>query len=227
MYVKFQIRDLASVQTMPHCAACGVRFHGSGHYCTFHKSSLRRSRTQESYNYTSDSMYPGDTHLRTSQGTVGTVARRRPCNSDGYNDARALALYNSHYHNTPTMNTPLAHTLAESFATLQDTHIIASLTYTVTPSGAQTLTAEANLEREQCSVCCVWFPDHRQLEYHHWENPVGCEIHNICMRREDASWHGTQERHNRCFVSDCESVYRREGGWKAGVVEEHVRGWHG
>lgn len=216
-------------QTMPHCLTCHVRFHGRGHYCAFHKSDLRQSHTREYVNYSSDSTYPGDTHFRTSQGTVGTVARRRPHHGDGYNGGHALALYNHNNHNQimHTTNTPFATTLAESFATLQDTHIIASLTYTVSPSGAHILRAEANLEREQCPICWTWFSSRQKLEYHQYENPVGCESHGVCMRKEDVLWHGTRERHDRCFVNDCPSVYRREGGWKAGVVEGHVRGWHG
>ncbi|KAF1362995.1 hypothetical protein EJ07DRAFT_105538 [Lizonia empirigonia] len=211
---------------MPRCATCSTRFHGSGHHCALHKSKIRRARTQEYYNYGSDSTYPGDTHFRTSQGTIGSIARRRLHRSDGYDDAYALALYRNHDDDVPTTNTPLAHTLAESFATLQDTHVIASLTYTVTPSGAQTLTAEANLEREQCLTCYAWFPNHQKLQNHQWENPVSCETHGVCMRKEDVLYHGTKERHERCFVTGCGSVYRREGGWKTGVVEGHVRGWH-
>lgn len=217
--------SLHNYKQMAYCATCSARFKGSGHHCALHKSDFRRSRTQEYYNYSSDSAYPGDTHFRTNQGTDGIVARRRPHHHDGYNEAHVLALYHTN-HNMPSINTPLAHTLAQSFATLQDTHVIASLTYSITPNGTQTLTAEANLEREQCPVCYAWFPNHEKLKYHQWENPVGCEAHQVCMRAEDALWHGTKERHERCFVRSCESVYRREGGWRAGAVEEHVKGWH-
>lgn len=205
---------------MRYCAVCSTRIHGSGYYCSIHKPSYRRSRTQEMYNYNSDSTYPSDTHYRTSHGTTGTVALRRPNRDSGYN----LALYN--HHNVPAINTPLAHTLVQSFAALQDTHVIASLTYSVARDGTQTLTAEANLEREQCPVCYIWFANHQQLVNHQWECPVGCEAHRTCMREEDAVWHATTERHDRCFVRNCASVYRREGGWKRLFVEEHVRAQH-
>ncbi|KAF2630929.1 hypothetical protein BU25DRAFT_220351 [Macroventuria anomochaeta] len=211
---------------MPHCATCSAHFHGPGHHCALHESAFRRSHIKQYHNYSSDSTYPGDTHFRTSAGTVGTVARRRRHHHDGYNDAYALALYNTNNIDVPAMNTPLAHTLAQSFATLQDSHVIATLTYSVTPTGTQTLTAEANLEREQCPVCYTWFPNHEKLEFHQWKNPVGCEAHGICMRMEDALWHGTKERHERCFVQGCGSVYRREGGWRARVVERHVSRSH-
>lgn len=206
---------------MPYCLTCNTYFQGSGAYCALHKSSLRLRHTQEYYNYSSDSSYPGDTHFRTSHGTAGAVALRRPHRDTGYN---ALSHYNQH--DVPTINTPLAHTLAQSFAMLQDSHVIASLTYSMARDGAQTVTAHANLEREQCPVCYVWFANHQQLESHQWEYPVGCEVHGVCMRLEDALWHATKERHERCFVRECGTVYRREGGWRSRVVEEHVKRWH-
>lgn len=213
---------------MPYCITCSTRIRGPGHHCTLHKPHSRRSHTQEYYNYNSDSSYPRDTHFRTSQGTAGIVTRRHAHHRAGYNDAHALALYNI---NNPTngihtTSTSLTHTLAQSFATLQDAHVIASLTYSVTPNGTQTLTAEANLDREQCPTCYVWFANREKLEAHQWYNPVGCEIHGICMREEDAVWHATTERHERCFVQSCGDIYRREGGWKAGVIERHVKAWH-
>jgi hypothetical protein len=209
---------------MPYCATCRARFHGGGHHCALHRPSLRRSHIQEHYNYSSDSTHPGDTHFRTSHGTVGTIARHHLHRDNDYNNSHALALHNQ-YGMSP-MDSSLAQPLAQSFATLQSTHVIASLTYTITPHGIQTLKAEANLEREQCTVCGTWFPNHQKLESHQWDFPVGCEVHGVCMRMEDVQWHGTSERHERCFVRGCQSVYRKEGGWRAGVVEGHVRGWH-
>lgn len=209
---------------MSHCATCGARFQGNGHHCIFHKSKNHRFRNPEYYSYSSDSTYPDATHLRTSQGTVGMVVPRRSRHSRGYNDAHAITLYS--HHDTPPVETPLAYTLAQSFTTLQDTHVIASLSYSVTPSGTQTLIAEANLDREQCTICYSWFPNNQKLDHHQRANPLGCETHGVCMPMEDALWHGTKERHERCFVKGCGSVYRKEGGWKAGVVEGHVRAWH-
>ena len=200
---------------MPHCAVCCTRIYGPGHYCTLHKPRVRRQRTREYYNYNSDSTYPGETHFRTSAGTAGTVARRR---NQTYNGQT--------YTDTPSLSLPLAYTLAQSFAALQDTHIINSVSYCVTSSGAQTLNVDANLDREQCSICLMWFPNHEKLMWHQADNPVGCEVHGLCMREEDAVWHGTQTRHDRCFVRGCETVYRREGGWRSGVVERHVKACH-
>ncbi|KAF3042853.1 hypothetical protein E8E11_007833 [Didymella keratinophila] len=142
---------------MPHCAVCNTRIYGPGHYCTLHKPRARLGRTQEYFNYNSDSAHPGETHFRTSAGTAGTVARRRHHNDHritGTSNNTAIALYNqTHnrhtYSDMPSVSMPLAYTLAQSFAALQDTHIINSVTYCVTPSGAQTLNVDANLDREQ------------------------------------------------------------------------------
>lgn len=217
---------------MPHCAICSTRIYGPGHYCTLHKPKLRRSHTKEYYNYSSDSAYPGDTHFRTSAGTAGTVARRRHHHHDHQDIHTALALCNQPHDARATLDTPapndmpIAYTLAQSFAALQDTHIIHSVTYSMTPSGAHALNVEANLDREQCLVCRVWFASREKLEQHRWEYPVGCEIHVICLRSEDVLWHGMDRRHDRCFVRGCESQMRIEGGWKTGAVERHVRGCH-
>lgn len=48
----------------------------------------------------------------------------------------------------------------------------------------------------------------------------------MCFGQEEEHYHGTQYRHERCFVRGCTSPYRREGGWKSGVVEGHVKKWH-
>jgi hypothetical protein len=213
---------------MPHCVICNTRIYGSGHYCSLHKPKFRRSHTQEYYNYSSDSTYPGETHFRTSAGTTGTVARRRH-NNDTTNNA--VALYSSNAAgqisiDRPAVDMPLAYMLAQSFAALQETHIINSVTYCVTPSGAQTLNVDANLDRDQCPTCRVWFANREKLDDHRLEYPVGCEIHALCMRSEDTLWHGTDRRHDRCFVRGCLSPYRTEGSWRTSAVERHVRSCH-
>lgn len=216
---------------MPHCAICSTRIYGSGHYCTLHKPRPRRTYTKEYQNYNSDPTYPGNTHFRTSAGTAGTVVARRLRQHDHRGSHSALALYNQPYDghspvDVPAFDMPLAYTLAQSFAALQDTHIIHSVTYSVTPSGAQSLNVEANLDREQCFVCRVWFASRDKLDQHRWEHPVGCEIHGVCLRNEDVLWHGLDERHDRCFVKGCGSQFRAEGSWRTGAVERHIKGCH-
>jgi hypothetical protein len=120
----------------------------------------------------------------------------------------------------------MAQPLINTFKALSPTHAISSLTYSFTPNGGQSLTAQANFDREKCMVCDTWFPDGQKLESHQWEFSVGCQEHGVCMREEDVQWHGTSERHERCFVRGCHSVYRKEGGWKGGVIKEHVVSWH-
>lgn len=222
---------------MSRCAVCDTRIYGSGNYCTLHKPKYRPSHTQEYYNYSSNSAYPGETHFRTSAGTAGAVARRHHHHSDHRDSHNQLALYsqphnqpynqsynqsyNQPYNGTQVVNLPLAQTLTQAFTHLQDTYVIASVTY-----DGQEITVNANLEREQCLVCHVWFPNHDKLVWHQIENPVGCEVHGVCMRKEDALWHGTARQHERCFVRGCRSAFRAEGGWRDSTVERHVRDHH-
>lgn len=210
---------------MSRCSICNTLIYGTGSLCALHKSTFRRSRTLDYYDYSSESSHPANTNYRTSQGSAGVAALHRPRHRDGYNNGRALALYSSD-RDPRTTTTALATTLSQSFTTLQDAHVVSSLTYTITPDGTQTVTAQANLEREQCMICFTWFPNREKLDYHQWEYPIGCAAHGICMRTEDALWHGTNERHERCFLQNCSSVYRREGGWRSSVVEKHVKAWH-
>ncbi|KAH7398212.1 hypothetical protein BKA66DRAFT_437293 [Pyrenochaeta sp. MPI-SDFR-AT-0127] len=212
---------------MPYCITCAARFKGGGIHCAIHNPYRSGNRHQDTQNYSSDSTNPSSIRYRADY-------RRRSRNLR-FENTRDLY---DHYNNTPNalvryehgvttnVDAALAQPLAYAFTTLSHAHAISSVTYSVTPSGVQTLAAEANFEREQCTVCRQWFPDHEKLQNHQWEFPVGCEVHGLCMRAEDAQWHGTSERHERCFVRGCESVYRREGGWKGSVVEGHIRGWH-
>ncbi|KAF2659189.1 hypothetical protein K491DRAFT_675874 [Lophiostoma macrostomum CBS 122681] len=95
-----------------------------------------------------------------------------------------------------------------------------------TTSRPSTLSFVVNKDREQCPCCKVWFADPHKLKMHKWEFPSGCDIHKLCFGKEDEHYHGTQYRHERCFVKGCTSIKRREGGWMTGFVEEHVREWH-
>jgi hypothetical protein len=215
---------------MPYCSTCGVRFKGQGTHCLLHSNSFRHTSTRlHDYNYNSDSTNSSGICFRTG----GSRPRAHFADTHGrYNDTtNALVPYSNHHHHTTQRynnNTTraLAQPLVATFEDLSQEHAISSLTYSVMPSGAHTLRAEANFEREQCTVCREWFPDHQRLEDHHYEFPVGCEKHGVCLRREDVQWHGNRERHERCFVRGCQSIYRREGGWKSVVVERHVRESH-
>ncbi|KAF3035233.1 hypothetical protein E8E12_005186 [Didymella heteroderae] len=146
---------------MPHCAICSTRIYGSGHYCILHKPIFSRSYTQENYNYSSDFTHPGETHFRTSAGTAGTVARRR-AHHNNHRDS-----HNQPYTDTQVVNLPLAQTLTQAFTHLQDAYVIASVTY-----DGQEITVNANLERERCPICQIWFPDHGRLAWHRFENPA-------------------------------------------------------
>ncbi|KAF1839377.1 hypothetical protein BDW02DRAFT_150323 [Decorospora gaudefroyi] len=196
---------------MPYCSTCGVRFRGRGSHCVLHTNTYYNN-----YNYNSDSTNSSGPRFHTD-----TRPRTRFATN---NTSNALVPYpTTTSFNT---NTSLAQPLVQTFTTLSHAHAISSLTYSVTPSGAHSLTAAANFDREQCSVCRKWFPDHEKLGYHARDFPVGCEEHGVCLRQEDVQWHGTSERHERCFVRGCASVYRREGGWKSSVIDRHVREWH-
>ena len=215
---------------MPHCLVCGAYFQGRGSQCALHNSHRHRSiRRQDLYNYSSDSTDPSSIRYRTTQQhhRPRTLRFADTCNTYGGSNNHANTLVPYDYDGTSiNPNTALAQPLVHTFTTLSHAHAISSLTYSILPSGGQSLTAEANFDREQCPVCRTWFPDHQKLEYHQWDLPVGCEVHGMCMRMEDVVWHGTSEKHDRCFVRGCGSVYRKEGRWKGGVVEAHVKSWH-
>lgn len=225
---------------MPCCITCGARFQGRGSQCALHNRTYhhRNPRWQDNYNYnySSDSTDPSSIQylratqrrtrprtLRFASNTYDTTTYDQYNNSNNNNLTTALVPYN---HHSGTAETSLAAPLVQTFTTLSHSHAISSLTYSITPQGSQSLTASANFDREQCPVCKKWFPDQSKLEFHQWEFPVGCDVHGVCLRAEDVMWHGTRERHERCFVRGCGSVYRREGGWRGGVVEGHVKGWH-
>jgi hypothetical protein len=213
---------------MPYCSTCGVRFKGQGTHCLLHSNSWRHTNTrlQDAYNYNSDSTNSSGVRFRTG---VSRPRARFADTHDRYNDtANGLVPYSNHAHTTQryNVNTSLAQPLVSTFETLSQDHAISSLTYSISPQGDHSLSARANFEREQCTICREWFPDQQRLECHQHEFPVGCGQHGVCLRQEDVQWHGNRERHERCFVRGCGSIYRKEGGWKGVVVERHVREWH-
>lgn len=225
---------------MPYCTTCAARFKGRGNHCALHNPYFF-NQSHDHYNYNSDSTDPNEIKYRTVRFTDNGYHKHKnrvPRNYGnyqltndfdyGYDNRNAVVRYNSGYENAlnSITSTAIPQSLTTTFNTLTVNHAVASMTYSVAPSGARSVTAHANLEREQCSSCRKWFPDREKLEYHQLEFPIGCDVHRMCIREEDARWHGTSERHDRCFVRGCHSIYRREGRWKGSVIEDHVRQWH-
>lgn len=127
--------------------------------------------------------------------------------------------------NTPT-NTDYLTTLSTSFLDLSTNHAISRITATISPTGTRSITIDANTAREQCSVCRTWFADRQKLDTHKWEFPCGCSKHGMCFTKEDEYYHGVMYRHERCFVKGCQTLFRREGGWKESSIRDHVKEWH-
>ncbi|KAF2690491.1 hypothetical protein K458DRAFT_289830 [Lentithecium fluviatile CBS 122367] len=219
---------------MAFCTTCGAQFNGRGNHCTRHSSYL-----QDYYNqYTSDSHDVVPIKYRTGRFRSSSHNRHRKPRQIGYHDSyNALDTYNpqtnewANNYNGYNGSDPITHPttilpLTTTFDRLANNHSIAELTYSIEPTGKRSITATANPDREQCPVCFQYFADVGRLRAHTWEFPIGCERHRVCLRDEDAAWHAQSERHERCFVRGCTSVYRREGGWRGIVVENHVKGWH-
>jgi hypothetical protein len=220
---------------MPYCTTCGVRFRGQGVDCGLHydyHNNQTSSGTYDQYNYSSESTNPGRARSRTrgNRRRLGTLRFGEAHDIYAhYDDHNAVVRYNTNgnAHRPSLASVALAQPLVQVFSTLADTHAISSVKYSVSPlTGTHSLTAEANFEREQCAVCQHWFPDVDKLRHHHKEFSIGCDECRVCLRPEDIWWHSQRMRHERCFVRGCDSVYRREGDWKAGVVERHVRQCH-
>lgn len=193
---------------MPYCHTCGDQFEGRGIFCSYHGTKAYRHGQPNVY-YTADSNpnvhYPGG----------GQRHRREHAHQGG------MSMFPS-----PLSTSSSLQAAASQFRNLADDYAINHMTFHTHNNGTKSVSVSANKDRIQCSVCKSWFPDRRRLEEHQWELPSGCEIHEMCFPREEESFHGTSCRHDRCFIRGCGSVYRREGGWKAAVIEGHVREWH-
>lgn len=211
---------------MPDCTICGVRFKGRGFHCGLHYQNRPSTRSYGRYNYSSDSTDPSSVWFSAAGSRCRRHRTLRFADQQEYHDSHnALVRSNTNRnaHQPLLLSSALAQPLIQVFSALTDTHAIASVRYSVNPStGTHSLTAEANFDREQCAVCQAWFPDHEKLLHHQMEFQVGCEECYVCLRLEDTLWHAKAVRHERCFVRGCGSVYRKEGGWKAAVVERHV-----
>lgn len=223
---------------MSFCARCGSYFEGRGSLCARH--SPMHFSNDESHRYAVQA-YVQKPHRsgRRSRSVDGHRELRHIKQYDTYgyrprhrtNDELALITlpsphaHHSHQHHEHD-NHSSPKTLAKAFNHLTNTHAISSMTLHNTPDGTSTLTITANQNREQCPTCYMWFPDRQHLNVHTWELPSGCEEHGMCFSSDEEAFHGTAWRHDRCFVKGCQSVYRKEGGWKAGVVEKHIKQWH-
>lgn len=201
---------------MPLCS-CGEWFRGTGTRCPRHRHT---------YNYNSDSTDRSSVHRHIS-------ARVRPRHAHfvdddlhvRYNSGQALIRYTNHGNGyiSNTQSNDLAQSVVSVLETSSDTHAIAMAEYSVNPStGTYSFSAQANLDREQCTVCSQWFPNRYKLECHQYEFPIGCEECRVCLRRDSVAYHADTEKHDRCFVRDCESDVRRFGNWRSRFVKRHV-----
>ena len=207
---------------MPYCTSCGSYFDGRGTYCALHNPYLftkpQGDRFKPDQHFPDIKYRTGHNHKPHKHTNYDTYGN--PNKYDRTND-NSLTLFPG-----PQTSSTALHQAATHFRNLADNHAINNMTFSVTSNGTKSVSVSANKDREQCAVCKKWFPDRRRLELHQWEFQSGCEVHEICFAQEEGYYHGVSYRHDRCFVRGCGSVYRREGGWKASVVEAHVREWH-
>jgi hypothetical protein len=126
----------------------------------------------------------------------------------------------------PYTSTHYLNAAATSFKSLSADFAISRITASVRPDGTREICVEANNERERCATCGAWFADRHKLEVHKYDLPCGCSKHGVCFAKEDEYYHGVMYRHERCFVKGCETLFRKEGGWKEGAIREHVKEWH-
>lgn len=216
---------------MPFCTSCGNYFDGRGSRCAIHNPHY----FTKTYNFDSSNAFP-DIKYRT-----GYSQRDKPYKAKEVEDYTGL--YDTDYANNdvyvngvnaggmdiiPAQNSyqQLSQTTAQTFRLLNREHHISSLSISSHPNGTRSLSITPNRDREKCPTCKKWFSDRTKLNMHKVELPSGCEEHSLCFGFEEEHYHGTSWRHDRCFVKRCPSIYRREGGWKTGVVDDHVRSWH-
>ncbi|PSN62247.1 hypothetical protein BS50DRAFT_141392 [Corynespora cassiicola Philippines] len=232
---------------MPYCTSCGYFFEGRGNYCGLH-NPYYPTKTRDHHIYT-DSAEPLGIRYGTGrfQNQYSNPHRHRPhskvhrakghdiydYNNDALqldNNQGALTKYNVTndiaISNSPRSLNTMLHAAATVFQDLAANHAIDHMRFSVAPNGTRYVSAHANKEREQCQTCQKWFPDSMRLDHHKREFGSGCEAHAMCFRDDEAYFHGCDAKHDRCFVRGCASIYRREGGWKNVVVEDHVRTWH-
>lgn len=111
---------------------------------------------------------------------------------------------------------------------LISTFAVNEMEFTVGADGSKTAKGTPNKDREQCGVCWKWFPDRDRLDVHKMEKPSGCEVHHICFEKKEVPYHGTYERHTRCFVRGCGHAQRKDGAylWTEADIEQHIRDQH-
>ncbi|KAF2451490.1 hypothetical protein P171DRAFT_401055 [Karstenula rhodostoma CBS 690.94] len=221
---------------MPFCTVCSVPFNGRGSHCAHHKTYYGASDSN-AINYRTrtllhDSHRPRKPLQIGFRGSHDALVPYRP-----YASSNSLALAGfdpepshdyegfSYKHDGDPVLSSLK-PLGYAFEQLSSMHAVTQLTYSVDAHGTRSVTATANPEREQCTNCGAFFADFHRLKGHYADYPVQCDVHGVCLRLDDVLVHADEERHERCFVRGCRSVYRLEGGWKGSVVEGHVRGIH-
>lgn len=79
---------------------------------------------------------------------------------------------------------------------------------------------------KQCGVCRKWFFSSSKWEKHERRRDSGCRKHRVCFAWEENYNHARYDKHDRCFVANCDSNYATEGGWKDSAIRAHVRDAH-
>ena len=208
---------------MPYCTTCAYPFSGHGTTCPKHTSIyVTLEKPSSTHNHHQQHLYHDqDQHLDLE------VYQQQPQDHHEPKHQHQYQHRHHHHQDQPIIPTSYIKAATTEFHYLAPNHAITRLTATLHPNGTRSLTLEANLDREQCPTCKTWFASREKLDVHTWEYAYGCAEHELCFRsKEDEFFHGVSWRHNRCFVRGCESLMRREGGWKWGQVRRHVRDVH-
>jgi hypothetical protein len=189
--------------------------------CAQHRS------TRRTYNYNSDSTDFSSPHphmsVRARRLHAHTAGNHDMHRRNGYGSALIRYTDQDHGYNHDAQLNDLAESVVQVLETSSDSHAIAVAEYSLNPStGTYSFLAQANLDREQCTVCHQWYPNRYQLEHHHQEFPIGCEKCGVCLRRDSVTWHADTKKHGRCFIRDCGSGFRMFGNWKSRFVKRHI-----
>jgi hypothetical protein len=225
---------------MPSCLICNEWFNGHGQYCPLHNPQFySKNKKHHSYNYDYDydpdydQDYPNQIRYRTGHGRHGYHKPHKLKFYEAYDGGNALYNAGNNMALTRLSDTALdfapqnLQSTAQTFQRLTNNYAINNMRFDVDPSGTRSVSVVANKEREQCLICRKWFPNRRGLlEHKQYEFTSGCEVHNTCFGKEEEHFHGTEWKHDRCFVKGCPTPYRREGGWKTRVIEHHIRQCH-
>jgi hypothetical protein len=75
--------------------------------------------------------------------------------------------------------------------------------------------------RVKCTLCPSWFDNQQALEKHR-RTTAFCEEHEVCYPMANAYGQAQERNHTRCFITTCDTKYRRDGGWQDELVAENV-----